>query len=112
MEAADQHRQSSAAKFPRQVAGPWELIRLHTHQANNRFRQAPVLGAADLAHRNLVHGFVVQVDLHLPAVTEALLADHLFCQPREARQRVARQHPTPMADHITIVVILRRLDEI
>src|SRR5271166_4381799 len=52
------------------------------------------------------------MDFDFPGIAQAVLFDHIFRQPGKTRERVARENAAEMAHHITVIIILGRLDEI
>jgi len=94
------------------IAGPWELIGLHTHEADDGFGETPALRTADAFDGDFVDRFIEQVDLDVPGVAQALLPDNILRQPGKAGERVARKNAAKVAHHITVIIILGRLDEI
>ena len=96
----------------RKIASAGELVGLDTHEADDGFRAMPELGAADARDRNFVDGFIEEMDFDVPGVADAFLLDNVFGEPGEAREGVAREHATPMADNVTIVVVLGGLDQV
>ena len=112
VEAADQNGKAGAPKGMSKIASAWELIGLHADEADDGLGEAPALGTADAFDGNLVDRFIEQVDLDVPGVAQALLPDNIFRQPGQAGERVARKNAAKVAHHITVIIILGRLDEI
>src|SRR6516164_7702439 len=95
-----------------QIASAGELVRLHPDQADDGFCAIPELRAADALDRNFVDGFVEEMDSDIPGVAEALLLNKVFGKPSKASERIAREHAAPVADNVTVVVVLGGLDEV
>jgi hypothetical protein len=112
VEAADQNGESGAAEGVGQIASAGELVGLDTHEADDSFRAMPELGAADALDRNFVDGFVEEMDFDVPGIAEAPMLDKVFGEPGEASEGVAGEHATPMANNVTIVVVLGGLDQV
>ena len=112
MEAADQNGEAGTPKSMSEIAGAGELIGLHADEADDGLGETPALGTANAFYGNLVDRFIEQVDFDVPGVAQAFLPDNIFRQPGKARERVARKNAAKVAHHITIIIILGRLDEI
>src|SRR5271157_579662 len=112
MEPADQNGKAGAPKGVSKIASAGELIGLHADKAHDAFGETPALGTADALDGDFVHSFIEQVNLYLPGVAQTLLPDNVFGEPGETRERVARKNAAKMAHHITVIIILGRLDEI
>jgi hypothetical protein len=46
------------------------------------------------------------VNLHVPAIAEAFALDDILRKAREAREGVAGQYASPVADHVAVVIVL------
>ena len=112
MESANQNGEASAAKSVSEIAGAGELIGLHADEADDGLGETPVLRTADALDRDLVYGFVEEMDLDVPGVAETILTDNIFGESGEAGEGVAGKNAAPMAHNITVIIILGRLDEI
>jgi hypothetical protein len=89
-----------------EIGGAGKLIGLHTGKTDDRFRRFVALRPADAFDGNFVHGFVEHVDFDLHRFAQAFLGDEFFRQTCEACECIARQYAAPMADDVTVVVIL------
>ena len=112
MEAAKQNGQAGAPKGVSKIAGAGELIGLHADEAHDGLGETPALGMADAFDGDFVDRFIEQVNLDLPGVAQAFLPDNIFGEPGKTGERVARKDAAKMAHHITVIIILGRLDEI
>lgn len=94
------------------ITGAGELIGLHADEADDRLSETPMLRTTDALDGNFVDGFVEEMDLDVPAIAEAILADKIFGEAGEAGERVAGKNATPVSHNIAIIIVLSRLDEI
>ena len=110
MKPADRNRHALRAERPRQVQRPRILIGLHAHQRNHA-------AAGDLdpgeqlrdVHSRI--GLVDRLDFDRNLRPEHGVLRARRYDAMESRQRIGRNQASPPADHITIIVIVRRFDE-
>src|SRR5262249_39214567 len=112
VKAANEDGQASAAENAGEIAGAGKLIGLHAYEADDRLGVGDGLRTADALDGNLVDSFVEQMDVHTHVFAKSLSCDDLVGERGQTRQGVAGQDATPVAHHVTIVVVLGRFDEV
>jgi hypothetical protein len=106
MKSADEHLESGVSETPRQIHRTGVLIGLHADQTNKRFPTGTAATLNDLGHLNFLHSFIEELDGDLEVVTESPSPFHIFTQGVEACQRIAGQHTMPVAQHVSVIVVL------
>jgi plasmid stabilization system protein ParE len=110
MESADAHLNTPRQKRLCQIERVWKLIRLHTdkhHHAGARFLDhagKPFRPDARVC-------FVRRMDLDLDVLAQNAALFAVARQAIERRERVRRDRRAQPLDHVTFVVIVRRLHQ-
>ena len=111
MEAAHRDRDTGGADRPRNVERAGILVRLHADETE----QAEVAVFAEAADQlRDIHagvGFIDHVDIDRNIGTEHLAFRGVEREAVNRSERVGRDQRPPPADHIAVVVIMRRFDQ-
>jgi hypothetical protein len=111
VEPADRHRDPSSAKLRGHIDGARKLVRLHTDQANEaaiRRLDPP----RDFLDRDDRMALVIGADLERHIRPERPPRRDVLRQGIEAGERIGRDPGPPPLDHIAVVVVMRRLDQL
>ncbi len=111
MKPADRHRDAGLAELHRQIHRPRKLVRLHADEADE-----PGVGRLDppddAANRDNGVALVIGLDLDRDIGAERPPRRQLAGDAVETGKRVRRDPGLPPLDHITVVVVMRRLDQL
>ena len=106
VEAADNHIHPGSAESFRKINSAWVLIGLYPHQAHHSFPSGSMAAPDNLGNVELMDSFVKELNSHFQILTQGSTPLDIFSERIETGQRVAWQHPSPMAQYIAIVIVL------
>ncbi len=106
VEATDNHIHPGSAESPGKINSAWVLIGLYPHQAHHSFPSGATAAPDNLGNVQLMDGFVKELNSHFEILTEHSTPLDIFSERIETGQRVAWQHPSPMAQYIALVIVL------
>ncbi len=110
VKAAHDHGDALGFELTRHVEGAGKLIGLHADQANQQVGARLLAPANDFVDGNFFGGFIEgRHDDGQGAEHSAF--PYVFGQAVQNIEGVARQHSFPEADDVTVVVVLRGLDQ-
>ncbi len=112
MEAADRDLDAGGAQLARDVHRARELVGLHADQTHEAIHPVALEAADDTAQRQDLGRLVAHLDLDLRVGSERAAGACLFRQTVQRGQRVRRHAAAPPLDHVAVVVVVRRLDEV
>jgi hypothetical protein len=110
MKPADDHIDSRSAEAASEIEGPWKLIRLDSHQADDEPGKGPPAPANDVFHWEFFRRLVKSSDLDVK-VPEHAAGFHLLRETVKNVERVTREDAFPKTNDITVVIIFGGLDE-
>ena len=112
MKAADRHLNAAGAKAAGDIHRMRKLVRLHADHGD----QAAAAGLGDFAGDPFGPyariGFVDRVDFHSDVFAEHAPRLAVQRQPVEHGERVGGNGRTDPLNHIAVIVVMRRLDQI
>src|SRR5215813_3275882 len=110
METADGDLDSTAAELSCEIERPRKLVGLYAHQHHHtgiRFLDR----AGQILDPHLPVGLVDRFDVDIEISAENLAVAAIKRDTIEAGQRIRRQTAAPPSDNVTILVVVRRLDQ-
>ena len=111
VEATDNHIHPGSAESPGKINSAWVLIGLYPHQAHHRFPAGSTAAPDNLGNVELMDGFVKEFNRYFEILTQRSTPLDIFSERIQTGQRIAWQHPSPMAQYIAIVIILRGFEQ-
>ena len=111
MEAANHHLNIVTPHHPANINRAWELIALHTDEADETLQPVSLKSADETLKGKDRVDLVIDLEFEIYAWTEDL---QLACVEGEAVQsgrRVCRYPAAPPLDDVTVVVVVRGLDQ-
>ena len=111
MKPADRHSNAGIAKPRGQIHRPWKLVRLHADEADEAgfCTLDPPDDPVDRDHRVAL---VIGPDLDRDLGAECLALSQIRRDAVKTSERVRRDPGFPPLDHIAVVVVMRRLDQL
>jgi hypothetical protein len=111
MEAADRDRQAGRPQRPGDVEGAGELVALHADQKDETEIAVPPEAFDDLLRPDPGVDLVERIDVDVDVIAQHPPLARLVDQAVDGRQRVrGNERPEPL-DDVTVVVVVRRLDQ-
>src|SRR6516165_1995994 len=110
MEAADRDLNSAAAKLSCEIERPRKLVRLYADQHHHTGIRS-LDRASQILDPHLPVCLIDCFDADVIIGTKNLALATIQCDAIEAGQRVRRQPTAPPSNNITIIVVMRRLDQ-
>ena len=111
MKPADRDRDAGCAELGRQIHRPRKLVRLHADQADE-----PGLGVLDAPDDPLDRddrvALVIGVDFDRDIGAERAALGDIGGDAVKTGQRIRRDPGFPPLDHIAVIVVMRRLDQL
>ena len=111
MKAADADLDARRAQRARDVHRPRKLVRLDADEADQPATAVVAYLPDDLARIDPRVGFVIGAQAELDIVAQNLAGGRVRRKSVERRQGIGRHDRTEPLDDVTVVVIVRRLDE-
>jgi hypothetical protein len=111
VEAPDHYLAAGGDKTPREIGCPRKLVRLNSNEADKDAARPPTQTPRDPFGHNAIHRLVINMDADFHPASEPLARGSRLGQSVEAAERVARQDPSKMPDHVALIVVLGRSDK-